>query len=106
MLSDKVEVKRGNVYLTIASEDIDRYIAKGFDVLDADGNVIKKSIPNDLKVLQKMYEDQLEEIAKLKAEIETLKAQIKESGSKKASEPKPEVKSEAKATTKKASSKK
>lgn len=72
-----VEVRQGNVYLTINVEDVDRYMAKGFDVVDEAGNVIKKSVPNDINVLRQAYEQHTAEIAKLKEENESLKAQLK-----------------------------
>ena len=113
-MSDKVEVRRANVYLTIDSDAVDRYIAKGFDVVDSQGNVIKKSVPVDINILQKAYTDHEAEIAKLKAENESLKAQLKEK-EKASKAPKEKVeekveekpKSEPKtSTTKKTSSKK
>lgn len=71
-----VEVRRGNVFLKITKSEIERYIAKGFDLVDANGNVLKASVPTNIGTLQKAYTDHLEEIKKLKAEIESLKAQI------------------------------
>lgn len=83
-----VEVRQGNVYLTINAEDVDRYMAKGFDVVDEAGNVIKKSVPNDINVLRQAYEQHTAEIAKLREENESLKAQLKKAKPK--AEPKPE----------------
>lgn len=101
-----VEVKQGNVYLTINAEDVDRYMARGFDVVDEVGNVIKKSVPNDINVLKQAYEQHTAEIAKLREENESLKAQLK---AKSKAEPKTaqstaEIKEAKAPTTKKTSS--
>ena len=79
-LVDKtIEVRRGNVYLTIASELADRYVAKGFDIVDTEGNVIKQSVPNDIQTLKASYEAHIQEIKDLKQEIKDLKTQLRES---------------------------
>ena len=68
-----VTVQRANVVLQISEALVDRYIDQGYDVIDANGNVIKASIPRDLGTLQRAYVDQLQEIDALKKEIERLK---------------------------------
>ena len=68
-----VTVQRANVVLQISEALVDRYIDQGYDVIDANGNVIKASIPRDLGTLQKAYVDHLQEIDALKKEIEQLK---------------------------------
>ena len=75
-----VEVQRGNVCLNILEADIPKYMAKGFSVVDAYGNVIKQSVPTELGQLQKAYSEHVElikakdiEIAKLKADLEALR---------------------------------
>ena len=71
-----VDVKRGNVVLTINAELVDRYIAKGYDLIDKTGNVIKKSVPTDVNSLKADYERQLSENKQLKEQIALLKAQL------------------------------
>lgn len=75
------EVQRGNVFLTIDDEDIKKYMAKGFSVVDQFGKVIKQSVPTELGQLQKAYSEHTElikqkdiEIASLKAELQALKS--------------------------------
>ena len=71
-----VDVKRGNVVLTINAELVDRYVAKGYDLIDKTGNVIKKSVPTDLDSLKAAYERQLSENKQLKEQIASLTAQL------------------------------
>lgn len=68
-----VTVQRANVVLQISEALVDRYVDQGYNVIDANGNVIKASIPRDLGTLQRAYVDQLQEIDALKKEIEQLK---------------------------------
>lgn len=68
-----VTVQRANVVLEISESLVDRYIDQGYNVIDAEGNVIKASIPKDVGTLQKAYVDHLQEIEKLKVEIGQLK---------------------------------
>ena len=68
-----VTVQRANVVLQISEALVDRYVDQGYNVIDANGNVIKASIPRDLGTLQKAYVNHLREIDALKKEIEQLK---------------------------------
>lgn len=68
-----VTVQRANVVLEISESLVDRYVDQGYNVIDAEGNVIKASIPKDVGALQKAYVDHLQEIEKLKVEIGQLK---------------------------------
>lgn len=69
-----VEVRSGNKYLTIPADEVDRYVAKGYDVVDASGNIVVKSIPSDINVLKAEYSKALDEIKALKSELAELKA--------------------------------
>ena len=75
-VSDIVYVKRSNVVLKVAREDADRYIAKGYDLIDAEGKVLKASVPTDVGALQKALSDKDKEIQKLKTEIASLKSEL------------------------------
>lgn len=73
-------VQRGNVFLVVGDNEIEKYMAKGFSVVDDRGNVVRQSFPTELRQLQKAWSDHVEiikqkdeEIARLKAEIEKLK---------------------------------
>lgn len=71
------EVCRGNVYLTIPEADIDKYMAKGFSVVDEKtGKIIKQSIPTSLDELQKAYSDHEATIKQLNSEIAILKSKL------------------------------
>lgn len=74
-MSEFVTVRRGGGYLTIPAEAVDRYMAKGYDVVDSNGNILKESTPNDINALKRAYENHVAEIKKLKAEIAELKSQ-------------------------------
>lgn len=82
-----VEVRRGNEYLTIPEDAVDRYIAKGYDVLDAVGNVVVESIPFDTVALRAAFTKHTTEIAALKSQIATLKAELAACKSKPQAEP-------------------
>ena len=76
-MADTVQVRSGNKYLDIPADAVDRYVAKGYDVVDASGKVVVKSIPNEYNVLRAEYEKALETIKTLEAEIANLKADKK-----------------------------
>lgn len=76
-MGDTVTVKRGGSYLTIPAMAVERYMAKGYDVVDEAGNVLQGNIPNDINVLKNAYKEHIEEIKKLKEEIAQLKAKPK-----------------------------
>lgn len=81
------EVQRGNVFLTIQEDEIEKYMAKGFSVVDKFGNVIRQSIPTELNQLQKAYSEHVDIINQKNAEIAKLKSELKalkEAGAKKA----------------------
>jgi len=68
------QVQRANVYLTIEEAEIPKYLAKGFNLLDASGRVVKQSVPTDIDTLQKAFIEHEAEISKLKSEIQALKS--------------------------------
>lgn len=76
-MGDTVTVRRGGSYLTIPRLAIDRYMAKGYDVVDEADNVVQSGVPNELNLLKRAYEEHLIEIAKLREEIAQLKAKSK-----------------------------
>ena len=71
-----VDVQRANVFLTIPEDQIDKYMAKGFSVVDANGKVIKQSVPTELGQLQKAYSEHVETIKHLNSEIANLRAKL------------------------------
>lgn len=72
-MADTVTVRRGGSYLTIPASAVDRYKAKGYDAVDERGNIIDASVPNDINILKKAYEEHIAEIKRLKEEIVILK---------------------------------
>lgn len=67
-------VKRANVRLRVPKEEADKYVSRGFDVINEKGEVIKASTPTDISSLKVAYSRVLKENAKLKEEIEKLKS--------------------------------
>jgi len=76
MSVETVNVQRANKFLRVPADAVDRYIAKGYDVVDDNDRVIVKSIPNDVNTLKAEYSRQLELIKKLEAENTELKKQL------------------------------
>lgn len=72
-----VLVQRANVILEIEDEKVDRFLDDGYSVIDAKGNVIRESVPRDINQLQLAYNQHIQEIEKLKAEIEDLQKKLK-----------------------------
>lgn len=76
-LMDKtVRVRRGGSILTIPATAIEKYMAKGYSVIDSNGNVLKASVPNDIPTLKAAYSRHLTEIKALKEENMQLKKQL------------------------------
>lgn len=71
-----VMIRRKNVFLDVAPEAVDGYLAKGYDLVDANGNVIKQHVPTDFNDLKVEYDKQVAEIKELKAKIKTLEAEL------------------------------
>lgn len=74
-----VQVERGNVILRVPEDDVQRYYDQGFNLLDDNGNVIKKSLPNDVGTLQKAFINHTKKIEELESEIAKLKAKKRSS---------------------------
>lgn len=67
-------VKRANVVLEVKDDSVPYYLNLGYDVIDNNGNVVQKAIPNDLGTLRKCYVEAKEKIEKLEARIAELEA--------------------------------
>lgn len=77
-------VQRANVVLEIEDDNVERYLAKGFSVIDEKGNVLKSARPTTPEQFEKAYDEQRRinndlvlQVEKLKKEIEQLKEQSK-----------------------------
>jgi len=71
-----VDVKRGNVILTVDDEEADKYFEKGYSILDSFGNIAKASVPSEKGTLQKAYVEMQEQLKMKDAEIASLKGQV------------------------------
>ena len=67
-------VKRANVVLEVKDDSVPYYLNLGYDVIDNNGNVVQKAIPNDLGTLRKFYVEAKEKNEKLEARIAELEA--------------------------------
>lgn len=77
MLNNKtVKMRRKNVFLDVVPELVDKYMAKGYDIVDETGNVLKKSVPTDIASLKSAYDQHVKKIAELEETIKNLKAEI------------------------------
>lgn len=79
-----VRVQRANVVLDIEDDDslIQKYLDKGYDVLDKHGKVVKRAMPFEVGALQALVTEHERTIEKLKAELEESKAELEELKSK------------------------
>lgn len=80
-------VRRANVVLDVKESEVQRFVDMGYDLLDDNGFVVSKSVPNDTAALRKAFMDHEAEISKLNAIIDGLKAELEEAKASKA-EPK------------------
>lgn len=76
-------VIRSNITLDIADEDISFYQAKGFNLVDDNGNVDKSAIPTTIGELQAQYVMLTNRVKELEAENEYLHQQLKSAKAKK-----------------------
>lgn len=74
MGENEVMVRRGNVYLRIPEYQIKEYLAKGFDVIDDNGNVVQASVPNDVNALKVAYVELTNRVKELEEELKAVKA--------------------------------
>lgn len=77
-----ITVRRANVVLDVPDYQQNEYLAKGFDVIDANGRVIVKTIPNDINSLKKAYKELCEKVDSLEKENKALKKALKSSKTK------------------------
>ena len=71
-----ITVRRANVILTVPDYQQAEYLAKGFDVIGADGKVLIKTTPNDTNSLKKAYKELTARVMELEAENKKLKEQL------------------------------
>ena len=71
-------VQRGNVFLTVSEEQVEKYLSKGYSLVDEFGRVIRQSVPTELGELQKAFSEHTALLKQKDAEIASLKAEIQE----------------------------
>lgn len=72
-----IKVRRANVILQVPEEQRKEYLAKGFDVVDENNNVVEYTVPSDLNTLKTAYSNHIKEIEKLQAENKKLKSDLR-----------------------------
>lgn len=72
-----IKVRRANVILQVPEEQRKEYLAKGFDVVDENNNVVEYTVPTDLNTLKTAYSNHIKEIEKLQAENKKLKSDLR-----------------------------
>ena len=85
-MQKEIRIRKANKVLRVSENEVAKYTAIGYDIIDEKGNVVQASVPHDSNILRKAFIeksatiDKLNaEITQLKAEIETLKAQADKS---------------------------
>lgn len=77
-MNEMVLVKRANVVLNVPVGQKDEYISKGFDVINANGQVIEAAAPKDAAALSVQNQKLQEKIKALEEENQVLKTQVAE----------------------------
>ena len=67
-----VQAQKGNKILRISEDAIEKYLGMGYNIIGADGAVVKKAVPSDNNQLTLEYKKSVEEIQNLKLEIASL----------------------------------
>lgn len=69
-------VRKANVVLKVTDAEIYKYLARGYKVIDEDGNVVREAEPNDIASLKEAYVKHLTQITKLEEEVASLKKEL------------------------------
>ena len=72
----EITVRKANRVVTVNENEVAKYTAIGYDIVDNKGNVVQASVPHDPNVLRKAFIDNQEIIKEYKATIEQLKQRI------------------------------
>lgn len=78
-MAELVKIRRGNVVLRVPKEQVDRYIRDGYSAYDENGNLLKRSVSNDIATLQAKQIESDKIIASLQNQIADLKNQLENS---------------------------
>lgn len=71
-----VRIQRANVVLDIENDDdlIQKYLDKGYNVLDEKGNVVKRAMPFEVGALQALVTEQEQKIKQLQEQLAKIEA--------------------------------
>lgn len=75
-MQKEIIVRKANKVVRVTENEVAKYTAIGYDVIDNKGNVVQSSVPHDPNVLRKAYIDNQSTIAQLKQRISALEAEI------------------------------
>ena len=75
-MQKEIRVRKANKILRVSENEVAKYIADGYDVIDNMGSVVQKSVPHDPNVLRAEFINNQATIKALKEEIEALKNEI------------------------------
>ena len=73
-----VYASRGNRVIMVPEYDTDKYLNQGYDITDAAGNILQAAVPTDINALKMSYNQHVQEIKALKAQIGSLNGRIVE----------------------------
>lgn len=68
--------QKANVVTKITEEQVDKFVADGYRIIDEAGSLVKETAPTSIPALQQAYLDSVAEINVLKDEISKLKADL------------------------------
>lgn len=75
-MEKEIRIRKANKILRVSENEVAKYIAIGYDIIDNKGNVVQASVPHDPNVLRKAFIDNQATISQLKEEIAILKEEI------------------------------
>lgn len=75
-MQKEIRVRKANKVLRVSENEVAKYIANGYDIIDEQGGVVQASVPHDPNILKKAFVDNQATITQLKEEVRTLKAEI------------------------------
>jgi hypothetical protein len=70
--------QRSNRVHSIQPNEIEKYLNLGYNIVDNKGVILYEAMPEDVMGLKVAFKRHVEEIAKLKADVEAYKAQMAE----------------------------
>lgn len=75
-MQKEIRIRKANKVLRVSENEVAKYIAIGYDVIDNKGNVVQASVPHDPNILQKAFIDNQATISALKDEIAQLRVAV------------------------------